>query len=414
MKLKRNIQLVFIFLLCTHCVTSAVAQKSSSGFSEDARWVGTWASSPYLAIAENVPPPPGLTDSTLRQVIRASVGGARIRVRLSNAVGRTPLVVKAAHVALSAGGGAITPQSDKPLTFNGKGSAVIPAGALLISDSLDFRLAPLTDVAITLAFGEVPEAVTSHPGSRTTSYLQKGETVDAAAMPDGVKADRWYVINGVDVLDAGACCAVVALGDSITDGRGSTTNGNDRWTDQLARRLQGDKKTRNVGVLNHGIGGNRLLHDGLGPNALARFDRDVLAQTAVRWLIILEGVNDLGTRIRARERKESWATADDIIAAYEQMITRAHAKGIRVYGATILPFGGSFYFAPDIEADRQTINKWIRTSGKFDAVIDFDAALRDPKDPARLLPTADTGDHLHPNALGYKMMGDAIDLRLFR
>ena len=210
--------------------------------------------------------------------------------------------------------------------------------------------------------------------------------------------------------------AVVILGDSITDGRGSTTNGNDRWPDVLARRLQASPETDTVGVLNAGIGGNRLLRDGLGPHALARLDRDVLAQAGVRWLILLEGINDIGTAAGARAKGEPAATADDIIGAYAQIIERARARGIRVYGATIMPFEGfsyAGYFTPESEADRHKVNAWIRTSGRFDAVIDFDALTRDPERPARLSAAVDGGDHLHPSAAGYRIMGEAVDLALF-
>jgi lysophospholipase L1-like esterase len=235
--------------------------------------------------------------------------------------------------------------------------------------------------------------------------------VSAPDLPQATKIDRWYFINGIDVFTEASAGSIVVLGDSITDGRGSTTNGNDRWPDQLSRRLQAAKIQ--IGVLNQGIGGNRLLRDGLAQNALARFDRDVLAQTGVKWLIVLEGVNDLGTRLKARETNASWATAADTIQAYSQIITRAHAHGIKVYGGTITPFLGSFYSAPDTEADRQTINAWIRTSGSFDAVVDFDKAVRDPAHPDHLLPAYDTGDHLHLNPRGYQAMANAIDLNLF-
>ncbi len=216
---------------------------------------------------------------------------------------------------------------------------------------------------------------------------------------------HWYYLCGVDVdAPAAEAAAVAVLGDSITDGRGSPTDGNGRWTDHLARRLHESEGTSFVGVLNEGLGGNRLLNDGLGPNALARLDRDVLAQPGVRWLIVLEGINDLGTRS---------ATARDLIGAYEQIIVRAHARGIKAYGATILPCEGSFYFNPELEAARQEVNAWIRGSGRFDAVIDFDAATRDPRKPARLSAVADGGDHLHPGPVGYKIMAGVVDLKLF-
>jgi lysophospholipase L1-like esterase len=242
--------------------------------------------------------------------------------------------------------------------------------------------------------------------------------VSAANLPDATKVEHWYQISGVDVVGPEKAAAVVTLGDSITDGHGATTNGNDRWPDVLAARMQGDKSGRAIGVVNEGIGGNRLLLDGLGPNALARFDRDVLAQTAVRAVIVLEGVNDLGTLTRDHDvsPEEHAALVGRIEAAYSQMIERAHAHGIRVIGATILPYMGSSYYhpGPESEADRQAINAWIRGAGHFDSVVDFDQVTRDPQHPDRLLPAYDSGDHLHPGPAGYKAMGDAIPLTLFR
>ena len=283
-----------------------------------------------------------------------------------------------------------------------------------MSDPLDFDLRPLSDLAVTVYLRGAPADVTSHPGSRTTSYLQAGDAVSAADLATAVRVDHWYFLNGIDVLARRSAGAIVILGDSITDGHGSTTNGNDRWPDNLARRLQSAKALAEVAVLNDGIGGNRLLRDGLGPNALARVDRDVLVQPGVRWLIVLEGINDIGTRVSAKAKGESAATADDLIGAYEQIIARAHACDIRVYGATILPFeGAANYFTPDGEADRRKVNDWIRTSGRFDGVIDFDAVTRDPGRPSRLSPAVDGGDHLHPSPAGYRIMADAVDLALF-
>jgi lysophospholipase L1-like esterase len=233
--------------------------------------------------------------------------------------------------------------------------------------------------------------------------LQRGEAVDEPDLRGAARTTHWYYLCGVDVEDAEAE-AVAVLGDSITDGRGSPTDGNGRWTDHLARRLHSGVRPARVGVLNQGLGGNRLLNDGLGPNALARLDRDVLSQPGVRWLVVLEGINDLGTRS---------ATANEVISAYEQIILRSHARGVRVYGVTLLPCDGSNYFNPDLEAARQVVNSWVRESGRFDAVIDFDSASRDPRRPSRLSEVMDGGDHLHPGPEGYKAMADAVDLKLF-
>lgn len=384
---------------------SASAQKK--------HWVGTWASSPQLAEPGNVPPAPGLSGNTLRQIIHVSIGGSRMRVRFSNAFGSSPLVLSSVHVALSAGADTIRTDTDKPLSFQGQPSVEIPAGALIYSDPLDFPLDPLSDLAVTIHFGIVATSFTSHPGSRETSFLKLGEDVSAKAMPGAATFEHWYVLNGLDVIAKPRSAAVAVLGDSITDGRNSQTNGNGRWPDDLARRLQVAARTKSVAVLNEGIGGNRLLHDGLGPNALARFDRDVLAQNSVRWLIVLEGINDLGVRPEAAERHENAPSAQELIAAFEQIILRAHSHNLRVYGATIMPVEGFRYFNPEMEADRQVINKWIRSSGAFDAVIDFDAVTRDPGHPTRLSPKVDSGDHLHPSNDGYQIMANAVDLSLF-
>ncbi len=367
------------------------------------RWVGTWAAAPQLVEPANMPPEPGLGDSTLRQVVHVSLGAKRLRVRFSNAFGRKALTILSVGVAVAAGGGAIKPGSGKLLSFDGRTSATIPAGAPIVSDPIDFDLPPLSDLAVTICVKDATRAITGHPGARCTSYLVRGDRVTEAELPQAARTPHWYYLCGVDV-DAADAAAVAVLGDSITDGRGSPTDGNGRWTDHLARRLQEDGGAARVGVLNQGLGGNRVLNDGLGPNALARLDRDVLVQPGVRWLIVLEGINDLGTHS---------ATARELIGAYSQIIVRSHAGGIRVYGATIMPCEGSSYFSPGLEAARQEVNKWIRESGRFDAVIDFDAATRDPKNPARLAAVVDGGDHLHPGPEGYRIMAAAVELTLF-
>jgi lysophospholipase L1-like esterase len=374
---------------------------------DDARWVGTWAASPQLVEPANLPPEPGLGDATLRQVVHVSLGGKRLRVRFSNAFGTKPLTILAANMARTAAGAAIKPDRVEPLTFGGQTSVTIPTGAPMVSDPVEFVLAPLSELAVTIRVKDPTKTLTGHPGARCTSYLQAGDGMAATDLPRAVRVLHWYYLCGVDVEAAhGDAAAIAVLGDSITDGRGSPTDGNGRWTDQLARRLQNEEGGRlsQFGVLNHGLGGNRLLHDGLGPNALARLDRDVLAQPGVRWLIVLEGINDLGTRS---------ASASDMIAAYEQIIRRAHARDIKVYGATLMPCGGSFYFTPELESGRQEVNRWIRASGRFDAVIDFDAATRNARNPSRLSDAVDGGDHLHPGPEGYKMIAGAVDLHLF-
>lgn len=381
-----------------------IALITASARGDEPHWVGTWGASPQLTEPNNMPPKPGLADATLRQAVRVSLGGKRIRIRLSNAFGTKPLKIEAAQIALPAGAGAIRAETARMLTFAGRTSVTIPSGALMVSDPAEFDLAPLSDLAVTIRVKDPTRAITGHPGARCTSYLMAGDGITALELPTATRTPHWYYLCGVDVALSNAA-AVAILGDSITDGRGSPTDGNGRWTDHLGRRLQANQATAHVGVLNQGLGGNRLLNDGLGPNVLARLDRDVLAQPGVRWVIVLEGINDLGTRS---------ATAREVISAYEQIIVRAHDRRIRVYGATLMPCEGSFYFNPELEAARREINAWIRESGRFDAVIDFDAATRDPQHPSRLSGPADGGDHLHPGPGGYKIMGEAIDLNLFR
>jgi lysophospholipase L1-like esterase len=314
--------------------------------------------------------------------------------------------MNAVRLAVSLGGGRIDATTACPVTFAGSSSVTIAAGEVITSDPLTFPLAPLTSLAVTIAFGTTPAAVTGHPGSRTTSYLGPGDMAGAASMAGAVTTAHWYYVTGIDVAADATAGAIVALGDSLTDGRGSTTDGNDRWPDVLSRRLQAGAGTPPVAVLNLGIGGNAVLSGGLGPPAVQRFASDVLEQTGARWLVVLEGINDIGGATDPR-------VATDLIAAFGQFIDMAHARGLRAYGMPILPFGGSMYDSPDRQAARRVVNSWIRTSGRFDAVIDLDPVLADPANPANLLAAYDTGDHLHLNPAGYIAIGRAIDLSLF-
>jgi len=390
-------------------------------------WVNTWTAMPQLTEPGNLPPAPFtqdnlvFADATLRQTVRVTVGGRQFRLRLSNAFGGAALPITQVSVALPAGGqagvSAIQPGTSKPVTFSGRTSIVVPVGAQVVSDPLNFDLSSRTNLTVTmyLAQGQASNNVTSHPGSRTNSYMLAGNHVGDADLPGSATAAHWYFISGVEMWSRPTTSAAVMVGDSLTDGRGSTTNMNDRWPDQLLDRLQSRPGTSNIAILNQAAGGNRVLNDGLGPNALGRVDRDVLAQSGVKWLLVFEGVNDIGTAEAGEAAQKQ--TVDDLITAFDQIIVRAHAQGIRVYGATITPFGGNVPGYDDPagvrEAARQQVNEWIRTSHRFDAVVDFDQVARDQANPRQLAPAFDVGDHLHLNPLGYKALADAVPARLF-
>lgn len=380
------------------------------------RWVAAWATSQLVPNEANSLPPATLTDATLRQVVRIQIAGKHLRVRFSNAFGTAPLTIGAATIARSAdiASPRIDPATLRTLTFGGKPAAVIPAGADYWSDPVALAVPAGADLTLSIHFPQPPAQLTSHPGSRATSYTVRGNQTAAADLPDATKVDRWYQIGGIEVVDPRAA-AVVVLGDSITDGYGVQPNTNARWTDALQTRLRAAKMP--LAVLNAGIGGGRLLNDGLGPNALARFDRDVLSPPGVTHLIVLEGVNDLGTLTRdAPATPEAHAAlVEGMIGAYRQMVARARAHGIKAIGATILPYGRSAYYHPDAqnEADRAAVNAWIRAPGNFDAVIDLDAAMRDPARPTYLRAEFDN-DGLHPSIAGYAAMADAVPLGVLR
>ena len=408
-------QVTFTIAVCLSALLPSFAQNAPAA----AHWVGTWSSSQQIPEPANALLPGELHDATLRQIVHLSVGGSELRVHLSNAFGTAPLHIDSVHIArpLSPSSDQIDVTTDRALTFSGSSDVVIPAGAEYISDPIDFPVSALSNLAISFHLAETPAQQTGHPGSRATSYVVHGNLVSAATLPNAAKVDHWYQIAGVDATVSGDAASIVALGDSITDGHATTTNGNDRWTDVLAERLQSSPVTSRIGVLNEGIGGNHLLVDGLGPNALARFNRDVLAQTGVCYVIVLEGVNDLGGLTRHGEVPiaEHEALVAHILAAYHQMVLRAHVHGIEIIGATITPYAGSDYYHPTAqdELDRNAVNAWIRAPGHFDAVIDFDKVMRDPSHPDRLLPSYDSGDHLHPSPAGYRAMANSIPLALF-
>lgn len=382
-------------------------------------WTGAWAASQQIPEPQNSLPAADLHDATMRQIVHLSLGGTTLRVRLSNAFGTEPLHFSSVHIAraVSPSSSAIAPGSDTALTFSGAPDVWVPAGAEYLSDPVAFPVAAGSDMAISFYLDTAPAQETGHPGSRETTYYVHGDQVSSAELSGAKQVEHWYQLSGVDVLAPHGAAAVVALGDSITDGHATTTNGNNRWTDVFAEHLRSGAATRQISVLNEGIGGNHLLTDGLGPNALARFDRDVLGQAGVRWVIVLEGINDLGGLARDGETPESEhrLLVHQVIAAYTQIIARAHAHGLIVIGGTLTPFVGSGYYhpGPASEADRQQINRWIREPGHFDAIVDFDKVVRDPQQPDRLLPAYDSGDHLHPSPAGYRAMAEAIPLSLF-
>ncbi len=355
-------------------------------------WVPAWASSQMLPTGENALPDGTLGGTTLRQVVRASLAGTRVRVRLSNLAGTQPLHIAGVTIARAPdpASSAIDKATLQPVRFDGQADVIVPAGADYLSDPVALGMQAMGSLSISIHYDEEPSRQTSHPGARATSYLLPGDHLDDASMAGATRFDHWFTLAAMDVETCTSAGVVVALGDSITDGRGATTNGNDRWTDRLIERFQAGGAYRRLAVLNQGIGGNRLLNDGLGPNALARLDRDVLAQPGVRTLILLEGINDIGTLTREAPATDAAhrQLVARIIGAYRQIVARARARGVKAIGATILPFMGNDYYHPDAknEADRQAVNRWIREKGNFDAIVDFDKAVRDPAKPDRLLP----------------------------
>jgi lysophospholipase L1-like esterase len=413
-----------LLILGSALITSALALGNNAGARErdaDVRWVGTWTASPQAPEPPLIGATPATIDNqTIRQIVHTSIGGKWVRVRLSNEYGRTPLVIGAAHLAQQLPGGAsdVIGSTDRVLTFGGRTSVTIPAGAPALSDPVEFDVPPLTNMAVSIYLPNATPVNTFHSLGRQSTYISTpGNFSGTTRMPVAQTTQSWYFLTGVSVVPHGRnAAAIVAIGDSITDGFASTVDANRRWPNVLANRLQGRPGLRNIAVLDHGISGNRTLHDFIGPNALARFDRDVLAAPGVRWVIVLEGINNIGIPGGLGRPGEA-VSAEDIIFGYRQLISRARERGLKIYGGTLTPFEGFAlpgYYTAEGEAKRQAVNQWIRTSGAFDAVIDFDKAIRDPANPGRMLPLYDSGDHLHPGDAGYQAMADAIDLSLFR
>lgn len=374
-------------------------------------WVGTWATAPMAS--PNAEGKYGAAETTYREIAHISIGGDSTRIVLSNEFGLDPLTINSATIAPRTTGSEIDTANSRPLTFSGSASIVIPPGALAVSDPAALKLAPLSDVAVSFVVPTQPmRQVSAHSFADQTSYTTPGSFSGAKSLDTPTEITNWPFLKGIDVRVNGDSAAIVAFGDSITDGARSTRDANKRWPDVLAQRLQADKKLRNLAVLNEGIGGNRVLHDNTGPSALARFDRDVLAQTGVKYLILLESINDIG---HAQDPTNPYdvVTAEDLIQGFSQLAARAHTHGIKVYGATLTPYMGAKYSSPAGEAMRQAVNKWIRTSNLLDGFVDFDKATQDMNNPAVLSLLSDGGDHLHPSDAGYKAMGDSIDLKLF-
>ena len=382
-------------------------------------WTAAWASSQMVPAGDQVVPAEWLENATVRQVVRVGLAGPQLRLRLSNVYGTAPLPIGGVTVARSADNrtSRIDTSTLAIATFGGAARTTIPAGAEAWSDPVALPVSAGQDLAVSLYLPGAPTVPTGHPGSRATSYFAAANRLGAETLTTDRTAPRWLVLAGIEVL-APEARAVVVLGDSITDGFGVQPDTNLRWTDHLAARLRADPELAQVAVLNAGIGGNRLLLDGLGPNALARFERDVLSQPGVTHLIVLEGVNDLGvlTRDGPATPEQHAALVAQAIEALRQIVLRARTRGIEAIGATILPFGGSTYYHPPAEtaADRQAINAWILAPGNFDAVIDFDALLSDARDPTRLAPAYDSGDGLHPSLDGYRAMAASVSLHLLR
>ena len=391
-------------LVCLLTAGVAMAQK---------HWVGTWGTAPQLVETNNNPPSPGLTNNSLREIVQVSIGGEKVRLKLTNEFSTSTTEIKAVELAIAKTAGStseIDETTTVSVTFDGQAGVKMAAKGKAVSDPVDFTIGPRENVAITIHYGQTSSSVSGHPGSRTTSYLKTGNTTDFS---NAVKTDHWYSILALEVEAPETAGAVAILGNSITDGRGSTTNQQNRWADVLSRRLNSQFSTLNsqfpqVGVLNMGIGGNCVLGGGLGPTGQSRYQRDLLGQEGVRWIILFEAVNDLGGA------QNGVQTAKRIIDVYKQIIREAHEKGIYVFGGTVTPFKGNSYYSEDHEKGRATINQWIRTTKMLDGVVDFDKAVRNPQDTARMQEQfLFENDWLHLNAKGYETMGSCIDLSLF-
>jgi lysophospholipase L1-like esterase len=401
---------------------SAPSAQRAAGPSSREQWVSTWATAQQLAptqlaIGRGGPPPAAgavnYRDQTIRMIAHVGIGARRVRVRLANSLDNPMVRIGAAHVALRESGSAIVPASDRALTFSGRTSVAIPAGAVVVSDPVDLAVPKLADVAVSLYLPDDPATPTLHRDAMHTGYLVKGDATGHARIAADSTTTSYLWLAGIDVMASADAAAIVAFGDSITDGVGATRDMDRAWPALLAAALgRGSGNPRSV--LNLGIAGNRLLRPGAGVAALARFDRDVLGQDGVRWMIVLLGINDITFAAIPGMPPSEAVTSEDLIAGFMQLIARAHSHGIQVAGATIMPVEGVNTFTESGEAVRQSVNTWIRTGGAYDAVFDFDAIVRDPANPRKLRAAFDGGDHVHPNDAGNAAMAAAIDVTVFR
>jgi lysophospholipase L1-like esterase len=407
---RARLALVALVAVCLAAWTGFAGPKDG-----DRGWVATWGASPVAPLPANTTNT-GFTNQTVRLIVHTSLGGNEVRVRLSNAFGTESLVIGAAHLGLRSMNAVTVSGTDRPLTFNGSSSVTIPPGALVVSDGVKLDVPPLSDLAISLYLPGPTGQATWHATALSTNYVSRpGDFTAAADFPVDHTVTSWFYLTDVEVKSSRDTFALVTFGDSITDGTRSTPDTNHRWPNLLAERLT--QHHVKLSVVDEGIAGNRVLHDFVGPNALARFDRDVLTQPGVAYVTVLLGINDIGDIGRVLTQPglaPQPVSADEIIAGHLQMIARAHQQGLKILGCTLTPFEGAAYFSPEGETKREAVNKFIRMGGAYDGVIDFDAVVRDPGHTARFLAMYDSGDHLHPNDAGYKAMADAIDLSLFK
>ena len=399
-------------------LATCIAAALPLGAQKPARWLATWSPSPSAAAP--IPPSgtldrtPTYVDRTIRQIVHTTLGGDSVRIRLTNEYGERALVIGAAHIAVRDTGAAIRTETDKALTFGGRGTVTLRPGAVMFSDPIAYKVPALTDLSVSLWVKDTIRASTRHALGLQINYVSPhGDLTSAAAFAPDTTIFQWLWLTGVDVVNAKGTGVIVTIGNSITDGAASTPSTNSRWPDVLARRLLASSEPPKA-IVNAGISGGRVLAPIAGPSALSRFDRDVLMQPGVTHVIVLEAINDLTRGTGMMDPRDS-VTAEDIIAGYKQLITRAHERGVMIFGATLTPVGGlNIPTIATVDVKRRAVNDWIRTSKAFDGVIDFEAATRDPSQSDRFLPAYDSGDHLHPSDAGYKAMGEFIDLTLFR